>query len=237
MKKENEMTFEVVYDGKSRILKGDEVKKLAEKGLNYDRMAEKYSQSVAELEKLAVYKDKICELAAASGITPEYLLEVIESCFSNARINDYSEGEEIPEKYAKKMLEMDHEIRKLRKEKEALIPLKKRADDTEAFRKEYPGIDINDIDKEIIEEWNNSDKSLIDIYNRVMLKKLMLNESAKNANEKNKNASTGSVSGISAPDKYFTDDEVRKMSDEEFSKNFRKILMQKKKEKEMNANG
>lgn len=237
MKKENEMTLEVVYDGKSRVLKEDEVKKLAEKGLDYDRMAEKYSQAVAELEKLAVYKDKVCELAAVSEVTPEHLLEVMEKCFSESKMNRYGDGEEIPEKYARKMLEMDHEIRQLKKEKEELIPLKKKADDTDAFRKEYPGIDINDIDKEIIEEWNNSDKSLVDIYNRVMLKKLMLNESAKNANEKNKNASTGRVSGISAPEKYFTDDEVRKMSDEEFSKNFRRILMQKKKEKEMNANG
>ena len=110
-------------------------------------------------------------------------------------------------------------------------------DTTEAFKKEYPGIDINEIDKEIIDEWNGSDKSLVDIYNRIMLRKLMLDKAAESANEKNKNASTGSVSGISAPEKYYTDDEVRKMSDEEFSKNFRKILLQKKKEKEMNANG
>ena len=237
MKNTNELTLEVVYDGKERILKGDEIKALAQKGLNYDRMTEKYQQAVAELEKLSVYKKGVCDVAKEMGVSPEKVLEELAFMCEEAAIEKYAASEEIPGEYAKKMIDMDREIRQLKKEKEELIPIKKKADDTAAFEKEYPGVDIRDIDKEIIDEWNSSEKSLVDIYNRVMLRKLMLNKAAETANEKNKSASTGSVAGASAAEKYYSDDEVRKMSDEEFSKNFRKILMQKKKEREMKNNG
>ena len=129
-------------------------------------------------------------------------------------------------------MELKGQIDSLTKEKDELIPVKKRQEDMENFNKEYPEIAIRDIDKAIIDEWHNSDKTLIDVYNSAMVKKLLREKNADMINEKNKSVSCGSVAGTSSAEKQFTTDDIRKMSDEEIEKNFEYLVNHLRKEDE-----
>lgn len=219
-------TLQIVYNGENIILDEEQAVKLAQKGMNYDRMYEKYTEAVEKLDKMANYKDKIESLAKEAGTTPENIIGLLDKNIKEFQVSNYAENERIPHEYAEKMMSLTREIETLKKEKEELLPIKKREEDIKNFNKEYPDVDIRDLDKDVLHIWNNSEKPLTDIYNSVMLKKLLNKKEADNANEQNKKASCGSVRDVSLGEKVFTEEEIRKMSDEEIKNNFKTLVRQ-----------
>lgn len=226
----DEKTLEIVYDGQPVSLSEEEAVTFAQKGMNYDRLFEKYDQAVNALDELAAYKEKIDLLSEKTGATPEKILKLLDESVLNAEVYDLSEEEQIPEQYARKMMEMKAEIESLQKEKDALIPIKKRQEDMDAFMREYPEIDIKDIDKEIIDEWHNSGKSLVDVYNSSMVKRLLREKKADSENEKNRSASCGSVSGTNSAERKYSYEDIKNMSEAEISKNFKYLVKQLRKD-------
>lgn len=226
-------TLDIVYNGEKLSLDRDEAVKLAQKGMNYDRVLDKYNNIRAELEKADSYKNKIDELAKEAGTTPENIISLLDSNIKEMKVTRYSENENIPQEYAEKMMNLTKEIESLKKEKEELLPLKKKQEERAEFLKEYPGVDIAGLDKEILDKWESSEKSLTDIYNSVMLKKLINKKEADIANEYNRNASSGSVRDASMGEKIYTDDDIRKMPYDELKRKFKTLARQLDK-KEMN---
>lgn len=228
----NDETFalDIVYNGEKRTLNEEQAIELAQKGMNYDRLLEKYNEAVSKTKEADQYKTKIENLARASGTTAEGLMEMFDDNINQFAVSNFAEKENMPHMYAEKVMKLNEEIEALKKERAELLPIKKREDDIAAFNKEYPDVDVRTLDKAIIDEWENSEKSLTDIYNSFMVKKLLNKNLADEANEANKKASTGSVKDSSFSEKIFSDEEIRNMSDADIKKNF-KLLMRQAAEK------
>ncbi len=231
--KDETKTLQIVYNGENVVLNEDEAITLAQKGMNYDRLYEKFRETSEALKEAENYKNKIEGLAKEAGTTPANIIGVLDKNIKEFQISNYAENEKIPPEYAEKLMSLTREIETLKREKEELLPIKKRQEDIKQFEKEYPGLDVNALDKDVLKLWENSDKPLTDIYNSVMLKKLLNKKEADNANEQNRKASSGSVKDSSVGEKVYTVEDIKKMSDEEIKNNFTTLVKQLSK-KEMN---
>lgn len=226
MNSNEKYTLEIVYNGEKITLDEEQAVKLAQKGMNYDRLLKKYSEVAEKLDSMAGYKEKIDNLAAETGTTPEKIMELLEDNAKEFRIANFAQTEQVPHEYAEKMMSMKKEIETLKKEKEELMPIIKREEDISDFTREYPGVSVSELDEDVVSEWKNSKKPLVDVYNSVMLKKLMSKKEAEDANEKNKRASSGSVRDAFTSERIYSEDEIRKMSDEDIKKKFKMLARQ-----------
>ena len=228
--KENETTFlRIVYNGQPMNLTEEETVKMAQKGMNYDKLFERYEKAMLELNKLNGYKAKIDSVAKELGLRSEDFVDGLKGESEKVSLAEYSLRNNIPLEYAKNIKDMEKKIALLEKEKEELEPFKKRQVEIDELKKVYPDVDEKNLDPEILKSWEATKRPLKDIYNEVTLRKLMEEKAAKNANEENKLASSGSVSGTPDREEEYTDDIIRNMSDSELNKNFEKILKQFKK--------
>lgn len=223
---EEKLTLDIVYNGDKLTLDEEQARNLAQKGMNYDRLYEKYEETAKKLGEAAAYREKIDSLAQAAGTTPESIIGLLDKNIKDFQISNYAESEKIPPEYAEKMMSLTREIEALKREKEELLPIKKREEDIAAFNKEYPDVDVRGIDEDILSLWESSDKPLADVYNSVMLKKLLNKQQAEIANEQNKKASSGSVKDAAAGEKIYSEDEIRNMSDDEIKRNFKALVRQ-----------
>ena len=223
-KEERNEKFEVTYNGKPYVLSYEQMVVLAQKGMNYDKLYEKLEKMQNEYDDAKIYKEKVGEIAKELSITPEALLKSLDREKEEAGVRDYSEKNNIPVEYARVIKELQNKIGALEKEKEELTPIKRKQDELLNFKKFYPEIDERDIDPEIIKEWEKGERSLYDIYNERMYRKMLEDKNAKIANEENKKAALGSAVGSVEGEKTYTDEDIRNMSDKEFTKNFKDIL-------------
>lgn len=228
MNKENEF-LKIVYNGEPVSLDEKSAVSLAQKGMNYDKLFEKYNELTGKYTEAYKYQQKIEEVAKSLKIPAEEVLDSI--CSEHEKVNaaEYSLRNNVPLEQAKSIMDMEKRIELLEKEKKELEPYKKRQEEINELKKAYPEIDERALDPEILKNWEETKRPLKDIYNEFTLKKLMAEKAAKAANEENLMASTGSVSGIPDKEEEYTDDIIRKMSDKEFNRNFEKILKQYKK--------
>lgn len=226
---QNNAYIEVVYNGKKVPLSYDQVIELSQKGMNYDKLYEKSLKMGEELEGLKAVNQKFENIAKGLDISLDQLLSGLDDERERDGIMKYSKENNIPFEYAKKLKELETQIKALEKEKQELIPIKKKNEDILEFKKLYPNVDERDLDPEIIKEWESSKRPLKDVYNEITLRKLLEEKTAKKANEENSNASTGSALGVPEREEEYTDEMIRNMSSKEFNQNFKKILQQYKK--------
>lgn len=223
---DEKFALDIVYNGEKHTLNEEQTIELAQKGMNYDRLMEKYNAAVAKNEDAEKYKTQIENLAKVSGTTTEELMNMFDARVNNFRVERFAENQNVPHVYAEKLMKLNQEIEALKKEKAELLPIKKREDDILAFNKEYPDVDVRTLDKEITLEWEKSGKPLVDVYNSITVKRLLNKNLAEAANEENKKASSGSVKDASFGEKIFSDDEIRNMSDADIKKNFKLLMKQ-----------
>jgi len=221
--------LEIVYNGKTLNLTKEDAVKLAQKGMNYDKVAEKCEQLTKEVANLKEKNEKITKIAEDLRLSPDDLINGLYEEQERENISQYSKDNNIPFEYAKKLKEMELQIKSLQKEKEELIPIKRRNEEIKEFKKLYPDVDERNLDPEILKEWEQSKRPLKDIYNEVTLRNILNKKNIEKANEENKNASSGSALGVPEREEEFTDEMIRNMSDKEFNKNFARILKQYKK--------
>ncbi len=225
----NKEFLEIVYNGESHKLDEETAKTLAQKGMNYDKLFEKYTKLIDERNEAVSYKAKIEEIAKELNVPANEVLEGLVSEKEKMSIAEYSLKNNIPLEKAKSVRDMEKKIKQLEKEKEALEPYKKREEELKELKKVYPDLDEKNLSKEILKEWEETKRPLKDIYNEFTLKKLLSEKKAEEANRENKLASSGSVSGVPDREVEYTDEMIRQMSDKEFERNFVKILNQLKK--------
>ncbi len=223
---DEKFALDIVYNGEKHTLNEEQTIELAQKGMNYDRLMEKYNAAVSKNEEAEKYRTQIENLAKASGTTAEELMNMFDARVNDFKVERFAENQNVPHIYAEKLMKLNQEIEALKKEKAELLPIKKREDDIAAFNKEYPDVDVRTLDKEITLEWEKSGKPLVDVYNSITVKKLLNKNLAKAANEENKKASSGSVKDASFGEKIFSDDEIRNMSDADIKKNFKLLMKQ-----------
>lgn len=221
--------LEIVYNGKTYNLTKEDAVNLAQKGMNYDKVAEKCEKLSEEAKDLKEKNDKITKLAENLRLSPDDLINGLCEEQERENISQYSKDNNIPFEYAKKLKEMELQIKSLQKEKEELIPIKRRNEEIKEFKKLYPDVDERNLDPEILKEWEETKRPLKDIYNEITLRNILNKKNIEKANEENKNASSGSVLGVPEREEEFTDEMIRNMSDKEFNKNFARILKQYKK--------
>lgn len=221
--------LEIVYNGKTLNLTKEDAVKLAQKGMNYDKVAEKCEKLTEEVTNLRKKNEKITKIAEDLRLSPDDLINGLYEEQERENISQYSKDNNIPFEYAKKLKEMELQIKSLQKEKEELIPIKRRNEEIKEFKKLYPDVDERNLDPEILKEWEESKRPLKDIYNEVTLRNILNKKNIEEANEENKNASSGSALGVPEREEEFTDEMIRNMSDKEFNKNFARILKQYKK--------
>ncbi len=223
---DEKFALDIVYNGEKHTLNEEQTIELAQKGMNYDRLMEKYNAAVSKNEEAEKYKTQIENLAKVSGTTTEELMNMFDARVKDFKIERFAENQNVPHIYAEKLMKLNQEIEALKKEKAELLPIKKREDDIAAFNKEYPDVDVRTLDKEITLEWEKSGKPLVDVYNSITVKRLLNKNLAQAANEENKKASSGSVRDSSLGEKIFSDDDIRNMSDADIKKNFKLLMKQ-----------
>lgn len=221
--------LEIVYNGKTYNLTKEDAVELAQKGMNYDKVAQKCEKLTEEVKDLKAKNEKITKIAEDLRLTPDDLINGLYEEQERDNISRYSKENNVPFEYAKKLKDMELQIKSLQKEKEELIPIKRRNEEIKEFKKLYPDIDERNLDPEILKEWEESKRPLKDIYNEVTLRNILNKKDIEKVNEENKNASSGSVLGVPEREEEFTDEMIRNMSDREFNKNFARILKQYKK--------
>ena len=225
----NKEFLEIVYNGESHKLDEETAKKLAQKGMNYDKLMDKYEKLIDERNEAISYKSKIEEIARELKVPADEVLDGLVSENEKMSIAEYSLKNNIPLEKAKNVRDMEKKIRQLEKEKEALEPYKKREEELKELKKAYPDLDEKNLSPEILKEWEETKRPLKDIYNEFTLKKLLSEKKAEEANRENKLASSGSVSGVPDREVEYTEEMIRQMSDKDFERNFIKILNQIKK--------
>lgn len=225
----NKEFLEIVYNGESHKLDEETAKTLAQKGMNYDKLMEKYTKLIDERNEAVSYKSKIEEIAKELKVPADEVLDGLVSEKEKMSIAEYSLKNNLPLEKAKSVRDMEKKIKQLEKEKEALEPYKKREEELKELKKAYPDLDEKNLSREILKEWEETKRPLKDIYNEFTLKKLLSEKKAEEANRENKLASSGSVSGVPDREVEYTDEMIRQMSDKEIEKNFVKILNQLKK--------
>lgn len=226
---ENTQFLEITYNGEKIALSPEDATMLSQKGMNYDKLYEKNKKLSKELEEAKKINKRFENIAKNLGISSEDMLKGLEEEKEKSDIFEFSKETNLPYEYAKKIKEMEGEIKALKKEKAELIPVKKKNDELLAFKKVYPDVDERKLDPEILRLWEETERPLLDIYNEVILRKLLNEKNVKKANEENLNSSTGSALGIPEREEEYTDEIVRNMSDKDFNRNFAKILKQYKK--------
>ena len=137
----NKEFLEIVYNGETHKLDEETAKNLAQKGMNYDKLMDKYEKLIDERNEAVSYKSKIEEIAKELKVPADEVLEGLVSEKEKMSIAEYSLKNNIPLEKAKNVRDMEKKIRQLEKEKEALEPYKKREEELKELKKAYPDLD------------------------------------------------------------------------------------------------
>lgn len=200
----------------------DEAKEYLQKGADYDRVKDKLHQLESDPLREWAYN-----WAKKSGFDdPQSFLEAVKAEEEQREIQKLLEAN-IPEEYAKEMLENKKFREQYEAEKRAQSEQAARLKDYEDFVKAYP--DVKEIPEEV---WAlvNEGKSLTDAY--VIHENRLLKEQLQNLKkvQRGESTTTGSLSG--SPDTgeaYYTPEQVRAMSRDDVANNYSKIVESMKK--------
>jgi hypothetical protein len=232
-------TFKVKYNHEERELTLDEAIQYAQKGMNYDHV---YS----ELEQLRNHPGALWlqNQAKRYGMSVDDYIAAVQQQEEEEKLNELVQ-QNIPEEYAKEMLENRRFREQFQAEKKAREEAERRAKEEkdfisrrnfmyEEFMNEFPDYADPEKAKSIPKEvWAEADKwlksggregrRLTDALTRYNWRQTMAQQQASEANQANANASTGSVKGQAKSGTFFTREQVAAMSREEIRANYNAI--------------
>lgn len=198
-------TFTLRHFGEERTVDREEVIKLAQQGMDYPRIREKWDAVKDDVPKLRMYESFLKELADARGSDIESLIDETRTRAILARAE--ANGEKLePSSAAARAVKMRTEFvpagTKSQQEKEAEKEAKGQQE-IERFVKEYPDVQAEEIPKEVWDAVNENDGDLLGCYQRYENRKLREDvkrlaselEAVKNQ-QKNKERSTGSAKSV-----------------------------------------
>lgn len=150
-------SYELKYLGESRTVNRDEVIKLAQQGMDYSRIREKWDGIKDDVPKLRMYEGFLKELAEARGGDIESLIDETRTRSLMAKAK--AEGKELAASAAAaqavqaRLKAMEPEEAKQEKAREEEMMAKRRAS-VDRFMKSYPGVKSEDIPKEV---WDDAE--------------------------------------------------------------------------------
>jgi len=193
-------SFILKHLGEEKSVGRDEVVQLAQKGMDYDRIREKWDGIKDDVQRLRMYEGFLAELAEARGGDIESLIDETRTRTLLARAE--AKGEELtPAAAAAQAVKMrtDFMPGTTGADPEAARQEKGRQE-TERFLKAYPDVQATDIPKEVWEAVNENGGDLLGAYrdfeNKKMkedIKKLQKELDDVKQQKKNKARSTGST--------------------------------------------
>jgi hypothetical protein len=210
----------IKFNHEEKELTVDEAALLAQKGMNYDKVYERMN-ALQNDPALAFVES----MAKKYNMSPEEYVTAAQKQLEQQELDSLVQ-QNIPEEYAKEMLES----RKFRQQSEQEKQSKKAEEDKKSelaeFVKAYPGIKPEDIPQSV---WDDVGKGLkmIDAYTRHENQSLKseiakLNEklNINAANEQNTKSSTGSIKGDGKlPQGFYSREQVAAMSQSEIASN------------------
>lgn len=199
-------SFVLKHLGEEKAVGRDEVVALAQKGMDYDRIREKWDGVKDDVTRLRMYEDFLGELAKARGGTGD-IKDEIASLIDETRIRTMmaraeAEGKELsPAAAAAQAVKIRTEFVSAGT---AIDPEEARQEkslrETERFMQEYPEVPATDIPKEVWDKVNQNGGDLVAAYmqyeNRNLkaeLKALKKDLEEMKQQKKNKQRSTGSA--------------------------------------------
>ena len=204
-------SFVLKHLGEEKSVSRDEVVQLAQKGMDYDRIREKWDGVKDDVQRLRMYESFLGELAEARGGTKDNIIEAINDLIDETRIrtmlaNAEAEGKELSpaaaaQQAVRKRTEYvpagftpanPEEVRQEKSQQEVV-----------RFLEKYPDVKAEEIPKEVWEDVNQNDGDLLGAYQRYENRKLKeeiktLKKDLEEAKQqkKNKARSTGSTKSV-----------------------------------------
>ena len=193
--------FILKHLGEEKSVSRDEVVALAQKGLDYDRIREKWDGVKDDIQKLRMYEGFLAELAEARGGDIESLIDETRTRTLIARAE--ARGEELtPAAAAAQAVKMRTDFTPSPADPEEARQDKSQREITR-FLEAYPTVKAEDIPKEVWEDVNRNDGDLLGSYQRYENKKLKEELKALKKDfedvkqqKKNKARSTGSSKSV-----------------------------------------
>lgn len=192
-------TFDLKFMGEIKKVDKEEVVRLAQKGLNYDRILEERNTAKTEISRLQEYENFLKELAGPDNMTVEDLIDS-----TRAEILAKKEGIDSAVALQRIKLDRDKKAFEAQKSQEQTAQKaqaeadKRRQEDFLRFTKEYPGVKAQEIPAEVWQKVREG-ASLVTAYSQYENKKLREETEALKSkvetlerNAKNKERSTGS---------------------------------------------
>lgn len=201
--------FELKHLEETRSVDREEVIKLAQKGMDYDRIREERDSIRPELK---LYKDFLKELADGSGLTVSELIDTVRAQRLVAK--EKENGMEMTEAEAliKVQRERSEKAKSAPKAEEETPPKEEKPAEAKAedsrresfarFAREFPDVKAEDIPAKVWQDFSAGKGDLADIYARHENAALKAKIAAMERNEDNRKRSTGSrkSSGAKAKD-------------------------------------
>ena len=201
-----DQTFDLKYNGEQKSVSLDEMKVLAQKGLNYDKVSQERDALRQESTELRKFRDDNHELlgvlttaAQNSGMdVPAFVRTIRENLLTSQGVDREVARERIAREDAERQLAAAREQETSGKRKET-EEQERRRQDAEAFGKLYQDVDPKTIPDEVWEEVRKGE-SLVTAYGRyenrqlqAEIKRLKEQQTAAEQNNKNREKTLGSV--------------------------------------------
>lgn len=143
----------------------DEARPFVEKGMNYDKLKERLGTTESELESL---KKPLSAIAQKLGKDPKEVSEIFAKQWQAAEDAKLAKAQGKPVQDVTAMREAQEAKEaaeaKARELETAEQTRQRQIQETVDFNKTYPGIDIQKLPDEVIREWIDNGKPLVDVY-------------------------------------------------------------------------
>ena len=198
---ENKPILAVKYDGVEKQLTEAEARELAQKGMNYDRIKQRYDE-LANSEELTLL-DQLAKEAGVSNRT-EFVKTLaqysqhnaVNQCVEQLKQQHPDTDESVLRELAETKLrqqQKEQEEQRLNTQQQAEKQQKEAfAAQYNAFITEYPNVDPAKLPDEVIQSMA-AGETMLSAYRGYELKQLRAKKAAAEANQKNKNKALGSV--------------------------------------------
>lgn len=202
----NPVMYDLKYNGEKKLVTVDEMKTLAQKGLNYDKVSQERDALRQESTELRKFRDDNHELlgvlttaAQNAGMdVPAFVRTIRENLLTSQGVDREVARERIAREDAERQLAAARERETSGKRKET-EEQERRRQDAEAFGKLYQDVDPKTIPDEVWEEVRKGE-SLVTAYGRyenrqlqAEIKRLKEQQTAAEQNNKNREKTLGSV--------------------------------------------
>lgn len=210
-------SFKVKHLKEEKEISYDEAPEYIQKGLDYDRVREKYD----ETKPVLGFVEK---LAKQNNMSVQEYMQEVERYEREQAIQDIADNNQLSKEMAEELFLLREE-RKTRAQKDE--EAKREAEKKEeylSFVNEFPNVDVDSIPVEVFElKHQNPRLTLTDAYIRHQWNEQKKAQQVQQANEKNASTSTGRVANDSGSNDVLTFEKVANMDPKELNKRWEEV--------------